>query len=162
LGTDVSDVEPASGGVRFKAQDQSLPNPAAPPGTPRPLVALDRRLRVDGLDPGQYTLKIDDAIVARASSEQWRNGVRLDSGPERDQVERLRKAIVEKNRLYFYRWRPQNETYLFGFRKKEQGNNAREIPMFDPLVDAKETEIATLKKPMSHVYELIREGEVGR
>jgi lysophospholipase L1-like esterase len=59
--------------------------------------------------------------------------------------EALREAVVAKNRLYFYRWRPQNETYLFGFRKHEQGKNAREIPLFDPLVAEKEQEIARLK-----------------
>ena len=58
---------------------------------------------------------------------------------------RLRKAIVEKNRLYFYRWRPQNETYLFGFRKHEQGRNAKEVAQFDPLIAAKEQEIAKLR-----------------
>ena len=62
------------------------------------------------------------------------------------QAEKLRQAIVAKNRLYFYRWRPENETYLFGFRKHEQGQNAREIPQFDPLVTAKEQEIAQLRK----------------
>jgi lysophospholipase L1-like esterase len=67
------------------------------------------------------------------------------SDAEQARFERLRQAIVAKNRLYFYRWRPQNETYLFGFRKHEQGNNAREIPLFDPLVAAKENEIARLK-----------------
>jgi lysophospholipase L1-like esterase len=60
-------------------------------------------------------------------------------------LERLREAVIAKNRLYFYRWRPQNETYLFGFRKHEQGKNAREIPLFDPLVAEKEQEIARLK-----------------
>jgi putative heme-binding domain-containing protein len=48
--------------------------------------------------------------------------------------ERLRETIVRKNHLYFDRWRPQNETYLLGFRKSEQGQNAKEIPLFDPLV----------------------------
>jgi hypothetical protein len=43
--------------------------------------------------------------------------------------------------LYFHRWRPQNETYLFGFRKHEQGKNGIEIPQFDPLVEAKEKAI---------------------
>ena len=61
--------------------------------------------------------------------------------------------------LFFHRWRPQNITYLFGFRKHEQGNNAQEIPLFDPLVVAKEMEIARLKAPVNHVYELIRAGE---
>jgi len=40
-------------------------------------------------------------------------------------LEPLRQAIRKKNELYFYRWRPQNETYLFGFRKHEQGRTAR-------------------------------------
>ncbi len=61
-----------------------------------------------------------------------------------EQEERLRKLIVAKNELYFHRWRPQNETYLFGFRKYEQGNNAREIPRFDPLIAEKEREIVEL------------------
>lgn len=60
-------------------------------------------------------------------------------------IEKLRQTIVAKNRLYFYRWRPENETYLFGFRKHEQGQNAREIPQFDPLVADKEIEIAKLR-----------------
>jgi lysophospholipase L1-like esterase len=58
----------------------------------------------------------------------------------------LRKVIAEKNELFFHRYRPQNETYLFLFRKHEQGNNAVEIPQFDPLIDEKEKEIARLKK----------------
>jgi lysophospholipase L1-like esterase len=59
-------------------------------------------------------------------------------------LEPLRRAVVEKNRLFFHRWRPQNETYLFGFRKHEQGNNAAEIPLFDPLIAEKEKQIASL------------------
>lgn len=57
----------------------------------------------------------------------------------------LTKAIVEKNRLFFHRWRPQNEIYLFGSRKHEQGNNGVEIPQFDPLIAAKEKDIAALR-----------------
>lgn len=55
----------------------------------------------------------------------------------------VRRLVIQKNRLYFYRWRPQNETYLFGHRKHEQGNNAIEISEFDPLVNAKEQAIRT-------------------
>lgn len=67
----------------------------------------------------------------------------IETGAE--PFERLRAAIVEKNRLFFNRWRPQNETYLFGFRKHEQGQNAKEIPMFDPLVEEAEKGIAELR-----------------
>jgi lysophospholipase L1-like esterase len=64
----------------------------------------------------------------------------------RERLEQLRKTIIEKNDLYFHRWRPQNVTYLFLFRKQEQGNNAVEIPKFDPLIEAKEKEIANLRE----------------
>ena len=63
------------------------------------------------------------------------------------QEEQIRQRIVEKNRLFFYRWRPQNVTYLTGFRKHEQGNNAVEIAQFDPLVEQIELQINTLKMP---------------
>lgn len=58
----------------------------------------------------------------------------------------LREAIIAKNQLFFHRWRPQNFTYLFGFRKHEQGQNAVEVPQFDPLIEAAEREIAELAK----------------
>jgi hypothetical protein len=74
--------------------------------------------------------------------------------PDLAQTEKLRQTIIAKNRLYFYRWRPENETYLFGFRKYEQGQNAREIPQFDPLIAEKEKEIAKLRVPVPHTYEL--------
>ena len=63
-----------------------------------------------------------------------------------EHAESLRNAIIEKSTLFFQRWRPQNETYLRGFRKHEQGQNAKEIPLFDPLIAEKEKEIETLKK----------------
>lgn len=57
----------------------------------------------------------------------------------------LRKVVVKKDFLFFNRWRPANETYLFGFRKHEQGRNAKEMEQFDPLVEEQEKQIATHK-----------------
>ena len=79
----------------------------------------------------------------------------LTHGPEFDQAEKLRAAIIDKNHQYFYRWRPANETYLFGFRKHEQGQNAAEIPKFDPIVEKMEADIAKLRVPVAHQYELV-------
>jgi lysophospholipase L1-like esterase len=64
----------------------------------------------------------------------------------KDQLEPLRKAVVAKNEQFFNKWRPQNETYLFGFRKHEQGRNAKEIAEFDPFIAKAEDEIAKLLK----------------
>ena len=37
--------------------------------------------------------------------------------------------------------------YVFGFRKREQGQNAVEIPQYDPLIAAEEEQaIASLRK----------------
>jgi lysophospholipase L1-like esterase len=58
--------------------------------------------------------------------------------------ETIRKHVIAKNTLFFHRWRPANETYIFLFRKHEQGNNAVEIPQFDPLVEAAEQKVRTL------------------
>jgi lysophospholipase L1-like esterase len=62
-----------------------------------------------------------------------------------EDIEPLRQAVVAKNELFFHRWRPENETYLFGFRKHEQGKNAKEVAEFDPLVAEAEKKIADLK-----------------
>lgn len=70
-------------------------------------------------------------------------------GSSRDLTARstdLRKHVVAKNTLFFHRWRPANETYIFLFRKHEQGNNAVEIPQFDPLVEAAEEKVRTIAK----------------
>ncbi|MFP6887085.1 MAG: PVC-type heme-binding CxxCH protein, partial [Opitutales bacterium] len=57
---------------------------------------------------------------------------------------RIRKVIQYKNELYFYSWRPQNQTYIYSFRKREQGRHAKDIPGFAPLVAKKETAIRSL------------------
>lgn len=59
--------------------------------------------------------------------------------------EMLLAAVVKKNEYFFHRWRPENWTYIFGFRKHEQGQNAVEIPRFDPLVEEWDGVIAGLR-----------------
>jgi hypothetical protein len=141
--------------LRFLLTDDSLP------GIYRPFYVVNgeewRKLTIRGLAAGDYTLFIDGKAVVTKSSKEWAATVdlyRAHTGPEFDQALKLRAAIIEKNRLYFHRWRPQNETYLFGFRKYEQGQNAVEIPKFDPLVAKQEEEIAELRVPVEHTYEL--------
>ena len=163
-GTTVSGLSATADHTRFETLDAALPTSPPPEGAPKDVVWAGgrRSVRVAGLKAGTYTLKVDGKTVATGDEGLWAKGAPAVVGPEYDQAEALRLAVNAKNRLYFYRWRPQNETYLFGFRKHEQGNNAREIPLFDSLVAGKEAEIARLRTPARHVYEFIREGEVGR
>lgn len=60
------------------------------------------------------------------------------------EARQLRDAVVKKDFLFFNRWRPANETYLFGFRKHEQGQNAKEMAEFDPMVADQEKKITAL------------------
>ena len=150
---------PKSGAVSFVLRDERLPScPWAGETT-----GFGMSIVLKGLPPGNYLLRIDGNDVETGSADNWSRGISRHSGkvsvahPEHTQIEKLRAAINAKNQLYFYRWRPQNETYLFGFRKHEQGKNAAEVVQFDPLIAEKEAEIAKLRVPQPHVYELVRE-----
>jgi hypothetical protein len=70
--------------------------------------------------------------------------VQLDANRQYDE---LRSLIQRKNELYFHRWRPQNITYLYGFRKHEQGNNASDIARFDPFIRDLENQIHEQQQP---------------
>lgn len=161
-GTKVIKASPTKDGdgLRFELLDQTLPAPPAPadapPGAERRLPTAERWLKVGGLAEGLHELTIDGKPIHRATAAAWRDGVRLDAGPEFEQVESLRAAIIAKNRLYFHRYRPQNDTYLYGFRKQEQGQNARDLPEFDQLVEKAESGIEKIKRPTPHTYELKR------
>lgn len=159
-----SRVATKQGGLRFEMIDDRLPMPSFTESrTAGGEKGSARIISIQGLMLGKYELKIDGTGVATADAAEWRQGVALLRGPEFQQADLLRAAINRKNELFFHRWRPQNNTYLFGFRKHEQGNNAVEIPQFDPLVADQEKIIARLKKPIAHDYELSRmESEVGR
>jgi len=108
---------------------------------------------------------VDQAAVAQADAQQMLtdNGIH----PSADGLERwaaavadelgwtvsntapespqLRKALQRKNELFFHRWRPANHTYIFGFRKREQGRNAVEIEQFDALLEKADAAIVTLR-----------------
>lgn len=129
--------------ARFEAVDDLLPVEGAP-----------RALYVKGLQPGRYALKADGKLLASGSYDEWARGIDLRKGPELERAAALRAVIAEKNRIFFDYWRPHNETYIFGFRKREQGSLQAEFPQFPPLVAAKEAEIARLKVPAPVTYVL--------
>ncbi|MDB6054057.1 MAG: hypothetical protein JWN25_1580 [Verrucomicrobiales bacterium] len=105
-----------------------------------------------GMTNQLYNLIIDDVQYDTITVTNGRMDLPLLTGPDIEQAEKLRKAVVEKNQLFFYRWRPQNETYLFGFRKQEQGKNGKEIPMFDLLISQLEDQIQSLTIPQKHHF----------
>ena len=60
-------------------------------------------------------------------------------------AEALRQEILQKNVWWFHRSRPANMAYVFGFRKREQGQNAIEIPQYDALITDSESRISKLR-----------------
>lgn len=121
------------------------------------------KLVVRGLSKGRYHLKIDGEVESSENSEsEWERSEGDWDDPHIPAFYGdhtwafLGIAIEDKNTLFFHRYRPQNETYLFLFRKHEQGNNAVEIPQFDPLIAELEKKIAGLKKPVKQKYELVK------
>ncbi len=146
-------------GFRFEATHELLTTDP-PVYKDFPNMRFERCFQVRGLPIGSYDFFVDGKLASKNKLKGGSGGVLplvLTDDPDLPQTEQLRRTIIEKNRLYFHRWRPQNETYLFGFRKHEQGQNAAEVPKFDPLVEELEAKIAKLRVPVKHTYELIRQ-----
>ncbi len=140
----------------FTGVDEGLMSPPLPSSVKnKPENGYGGFFGINTLAEGKYTLLIDGDPILTHGHSDWMKGREFHHGGGFAQVEALRELIIKKNQLYFYRWRPQNETYLFGFRKHEQGRNAREIPLFDPLVTAEETKIGALTQLKEHRYELL-------
>jgi hypothetical protein len=103
-------------------------------------------LTSNGIHPTEHgyrvmALRLADALGLPKPDK----GLAVTEAPYEGRAEQLRKLIVAKNFDYFNYWRPQNDTYILGYRKAEQGRNAVEMPQFLPLVEAKEKEIAKLR-----------------
>jgi len=100
--------------------------------------ARGKRSTVDGIHLTQDSY----AFIAAFIEQGLLHHERIGAGK---QYELLRSAIRKKNELFFHRWRPENWTYLLGFRKQEQGQNAAELPQFEPLIAQWEARIAKLR-----------------
>ena len=96
-------------------------------------------------------LRKDPIHLNNAGYRELATAVQTQLGLESDWAdnansEALRRVVLRKNTWWFHRSRPANMAYVFGFRKREQGQNAVEIPKFDGLIAAEEKLIASLRK----------------
>ena len=155
------DVAQDGGALTISRKNDLLPAPPAPQAVDARVVPerpeWRRVMKVTGLADGHWALLAGDAVLAAASADEWAKGVAIVDSPLAGQAEEYRRLAVLKNQQFFNQWRPQNETYLFGFRKNEQGRNAREIPMFDKPIAEFEAKLAELRAPKPLKYRLRRE-----
>jgi lysophospholipase L1-like esterase len=156
VGATILNSEISTKGLEIEALDRSVPFISSEPTNKNSEPSSSSGLfQVDGLAEGEYQIKVDGKLVGTQEWFKLAYTWYVDHQSE-SQFDSLRQAINDKNTLFFHRYRPQNETYLFLFRKHEQGNNAVEIPQFDPLISELEKKIAELKKPVKQKYELIK------
>ncbi len=115
---------------------------------------LRSRRGPDGLQLNESGYRFYAAAIADLLKGQVESPKKLLEFSEATTEDLLNATVKHKNELFFHRWRPANWTYLFGFRKNEQGRNSVEIPKFDPLVaewDAKVGKLRDLTKQDSTV-----------
>jgi hypothetical protein len=146
----VSDFHGDGKQVRFKVRLLRLPEP------PTPIYPRDVdyfAVAGGGLPAGHYELKIGGEVVAVNATLLV--GFLVREGADYDQAELLRKKIVAKNRLFSYRWQPQDFAALSVLRNQGVHWDAGEIARPDPRIEALEAEIAVLKKPVTRQYEIV-------
>ena len=139
----VQNSEIKSSGKDFSINQKQLPFPANPLSGEG-----SRNLKISGLSDGKHTLKVHGYNISTATAQNWASGLNIEDG----QTALLRRKIIEKNETYFHAWRPQNTTYLFFFRKHEQGQNAKDIPAILKHHAERESELFELAKPGAVKY----------
>ncbi len=144
---------PSNGSIlQFELDNTSLPLPLPDNRTSQPVNT--QLLRITGLKKGAYTLTTNGFEVVSASADQWAKGVAILQGPDFTEAERLRELIVEKNQVFFHQYRPQNRTYILGFRSYEQGRHAKGLEDLGLIITWLEGQIAQHRMPTSSVYQL--------
>ena len=96
---------------------------------------IQATLKIRDLAQKRYQVKAGDKSLGVATNKELKDGFQITIPTNPTTIFNFRDSIIEKNMLFFHRHRPQNETYLFLFRKHEQGNNAGEVTQFDELVE---------------------------
>ena len=107
--------------------------------------ASDDPLTINGIhlnDAGHQfiTCEMLEALNARIAPQS-----EVEADSVRDH-ERLRQAVLRKNRLFFQRWRPVNTEYVYGRRHEPFGSNnfPDEMIQLDQLIEEAQTTVWSL------------------
>jgi len=131
-------------GVSLEIKPKFLPLPA--------LMDLTRgpRLRVFGLTPGSYALRMNGRDLRAATAAEWEQGVTLSPDPALAQTDKLRAAIVKKSQLFYRRWRPFND------HDRHWGFIGGDFKLYDMEIAAQERVIAELRRPAVLRFEIVK------
>jgi len=156
----------AAGVLVFRRADDGLPWPIQPeaalvlkvPGfTPLEDLSL-YDLKVTGLTAAKYDLTIDEQAVGTFTKEDLARGVNLtlQAGPITAQGAQLLCAVVEKNNLFFDRWRKTLVPNLpASLNEADIPADVKEkLAQADQAIAEKEKQINALRLPAPHVFGL--------
>jgi hypothetical protein len=142
-GVKITDFSVTAAQACWTALHQWTPNPVLM-GKARPLVMFTPpcRLLIPNLMPGNYELRIDGVAVSTQSHQAWAGEEIIFKGAPFDQAERLRLAIVERNRAW--------SQYV-----SELKPDSKDIAgVEDARIDTLERQIDSLCEPVPHRYEI--------
>jgi lysophospholipase L1-like esterase len=162
-GTQLSKLSWHADGLSFVATDLVLPNPV-PDGYPEELdrQAGHRRLVIQGLPAGNYQLFADNHLIAQGTHQDWSRGIVLTADPTYQRARQLRNKVIEKDLLFFHRWRAHNGEYIYGRRSKPGGGNSgnptfpAEFAELDKLLSEADRQLDELATPKPITYVLRR------
>jgi len=140
------------GSLKFKIEAEFLPLPLPQHGAET--ADKGQVIQITGLKKGYYTLTTNGSQVITASAKKWKEGVEIRQGADFSQASQLRDLILKKNELFFHQYRPQNRTYILGFRSHEQGRHAKGLEDLNIIITWLEGQIALNRLPKSQVYQL--------
>ncbi len=61
-----------------------------------------------------------------------------------EKADQIRKTVIKKNTLFFHRWRPRNDAFVYGERKDEQRIAQEEPAQIEPFIAKQEEAISLL------------------
>jgi lysophospholipase L1-like esterase len=137
--------------LKFTLDESYLSLPA-----PKAITDEAQVIKIKGLKKGFYTLTVNEEEVISASAKKWAEGIAIRQGPSFVQARALQDLIVKKNDLFFFQYRPMNETYIIGFRAYEQGKHVKDLEDQSILIKYLESQISLIRAPKASVYQLKR------
>jgi lysophospholipase L1-like esterase len=165
----ISNVKSADGGLSFDRLDEALPMPIDARAEPALKLApvlgdLSRyELRVTGLAPGKYDVKIDGESAAQVSHEKLADGLNLSDlpGPVTDQGRKVIELVTQKNDVFYRRWRDVQLYNLPAWAENPASAEGRaaEVAKLDKRVAELESQIDEARKPVLHHFEVKPAGQ---
>ncbi len=142
---DVRDLE-----IRTRDHLLPLPVPSGSVGNP----SFNQMMRINGLPTGVFSVSVNGMDTFGATSAGWSSGVAIIRYASILRAREVRNLILEKNEMYFNSYRPQNRTYILGFRSHEQGQNVDELYEYANLTRQIEREINQIRMPQEQIFRL--------